>query len=80
MVLLFAVILFIVSCLMDASAKDYSRSERRKEIRHKELIKKLEETKPVVAEKRKHTVTRRRVFKDEQGRVIAEEIIEEAEI
>ena len=64
---------------MDASAKDYSRSERRKEIRHKELIKKLEETRPAVSEKRKHTITRRRVLKDVQGRIIAEEIIEETE-
>ena len=56
---------------MEASGKDWERSERNKERRHQELMR---------AQKRRKTVTRRRILRDEHGRFIAEEVTIEGEI
>ena len=47
---------------MESAGKDWERSERNKERRHKELME---------AQKKRKTATRRRVLRDEHGRFIA---------
>ena len=56
---------------MEASGKDWERSERNKERRHRELME---------AQKKRKTATRRRVLRDEHGRFMAEEVTIEGEI
>ena len=71
MILCLCIIIFIIGCCMEASGKDWERSERNKERRHQELME---------AQKKRKTATRRRVLRDEHGRFIAEEVTIEGEI
>lgn len=70
MILCLCIIVFIIGCCMEASGKDWERSERNKERRHQELMR---------AQKRRKTITRRRVLRDERGRFVAEEMTVEGD-
>ena len=71
MFLCLCIIVFIIGCCLEYAGKDWERSERNKERRHKELME---------AQKKCKTVTRRRVLRDEHGRFMAEEVTIEGEI
>lgn len=72
MALAFFVLLYIIGCCMSAAGKDWERSERNSERRHQELM---------AAQKKRKTVTRRRMLRDEKGRFIAaEEVTVEGEL
>ena len=71
MIILLCLIIYIIGCCLEASAEDWERSERNKERRHRELME---------AQKKRKTVTRRRILRDEKGRFIAEEIQIEGDI
>ena len=70
MIIALCIIIFIIGDCMVASGKDWETSERNKERRHQELME---------AQRRRKTVTRRRVLRDERGRFIAEEVTVEGE-
>ena len=65
MFICFCILLFVIGCCLESAGKDWERSERNKERRHQELMR---------AQKRRKTVTRRRVLRDERGRFVAEEV------
>ena len=71
MVLCLCIIVFIIGCCMEASGKDWERSERNKERRHQELME---------AQRKHKTITRRRVLRDEKGRFVAEEMTIEGDL
>ena len=75
MIICLGILLFVIGCCMSSSAEDSYRIERNNERRHKELMKAI----PSSSSVRKSKVTRRRILKDPDGNVIAEEIIEEVE-
>lgn len=77
MIILFGLLLIILGCCISSSAEDDKVYELNRERRHKELIKAVAENKSKQIKKSK--VTRRRILKDANGNVIAEEIIEEIE-
>ena len=71
MFICFCILLFVIGCCLESAGKDWERSERNKERRHKELME---------AQKKRKTATRRRVLRDEHGIFIAEEVTIEGEI
>lgn len=71
MLVMLCIILFVIGSALTASGKDWEQSERNKERRHKELME---------AQRKRKTITRRRVLRDERGRFIAEEVILEGDI
>ena len=70
MFLCLCIIVFIIGCCLESAGKDWERSERNKERRHQELMR---------AQKRRKTITRRRVLRDEHGRFVAEEMTVEGD-
>lgn len=77
MIILFGLLLIVIGCCISASAEDDRMFEIEHERRHREVIKAVAENKSKQLKKSK--VTRRRILKDTNGNVIAEEIIEETE-
>lgn len=74
-----SIILILFAMHEDASAKDWEYSERQKERRHQELMD-IQRERLEVAKRKKSEVARRRVrtmARDERGRFIAREVIEE---
>lgn len=71
MILCLCLILYIIGCCLEASGSDWEQAERNKERRHRELME---------AQRKRKTMTRRRVLRDEKGRLIAEEISVEGDI
>ena len=77
MILLGCIILFIIGSFIEASGRDWERSERRAEQEHRELIAKLEE-KSLSLPKKEHR-EHRRYARDRYGNELGEEFIEELE-
>ena len=61
MITLFFILLIVIGSCMTSAGKDWEASERNKEIRHQELMK-------------RKTITRKRVIRDEHGRFISESV------
>ena len=78
MVLTIALIIFVIGCCLDSFEQNSYMARREAQRRHDELMRALmkeEEEKPLLAGRTK--VTRRRIAKDPQGNVLAEEVTEE---
>ena len=78
MVLAIALIIFVIGCCLDSFEQNSYTARKEAQRRHDELMRalmKAEEKKPLPARKTK--VTRRRIAKDPQGNVLAEEVTEE---
>lgn len=73
MIIVLCIILFLWGCTQCWSADEYKKSEYGKERRHREM---LEQRKRLAEEQRKKRVTRT-YARDEHGRFVAQEIIEE---
>lgn len=71
MILGLCLILYIIGCCLEASGRDWEESERNEERRHNELME---------SQRKRKTITRRRVLRDEKGRFIAEELSVEGDI
>ena len=80
MILLFCLILWLAGDYEEAAYENWKQSERNKERRHRELIAEQKRQNELMKlQTRRKTVTRRRILKDERGRVIAEEVTVEGE-
>lgn len=77
MVIALGIILFVIGCCLSSYEDSSYNAQVRAERRHRELMKALAETKDVAPRKAKRT--QRRIAKDKEGNVLAEEIIEEIE-
>jgi len=74
-----SIILILFAMHEDAEAKDWEYSERQKERRHEELMD-IQRERLEVVKRKKSELARRRVrtmARDEKGRFIAQEVIEE---
>lgn len=76
MVLALAIIIFVIGCCLESTGRDWEISERNNERRHRELLeaqlRQLELTES--QNRKKTTVSRRRILRDEKGRFMAEEV------
>lgn len=73
------IILILFAMHEDAAASDWEYSERQKERRHEELMD-IQRERLEIAKRKKSELARRRVrtmARDEKGRFIAQEVIEE---
>lgn len=70
-----ALLIFLVGCIVSSVEDADYRASKREEQRHKELQRILSERAPSAP--RQTRVTRRRIAKDKEGNVLAEEIMEE---
>ena len=77
MLIALGIILFIVGCCVSSYEDNAYESQIRADKRHRELMRVLSESKEVAPRKTKRT--QRRIAKDKEGNVLAEEIIEEVE-
>ena len=75
MVLIIALIIFVIGCAVSSVEDADYRARKRAEQRHKELMRALSEHKSAPPARQK--VTRRRIAKDKEGNVLAEEVTEE---
>ena len=75
MILAIGIIIFIIGCCIDSFEQNSYLARKEAHKRHDELLKAIlkEEASPV----KKTKVTRRRIAKDPQGNILAEEITEE---
>lgn len=71
-------IIFVIGCCLSTYEDSSYRAQRNAEQRHKELMKVLSESDTVVPKRTKRT--QRRLAKDKEGNMLAEEIIEEVEL
>lgn len=80
MILLICLIIFVVSigtiCSEDDKASERARDYAISERRHEEILRRMSPT-ATYGNVKKSKVIRRRIVKDKEGNVIAEEIIEE---
>lgn len=77
MILIGCIILFIIGSCLEASGRDWERSERRARQEHRELMAKLEE-RSLSLPKKEHR-EHRRYARDKYGNELGEEFIEELE-
>jgi hypothetical protein len=77
MILALGIILFIIGCCVSSYEDNAYESQIRADRRHKELMRALVESKEIAPKKAKRT--QRRIAKDKEGNLLAEEIIEEIE-
>ena len=71
-------IIFVIGCCLSTYEDSSYRAQRNAEQRHKELMKVLSESNEIVPKRTKRT--QRRLAKDKEGNMLAEEIIEEVEL
>ena len=71
-------IIFVIGCCLSTYEDSSYRAQRNAEQRHKELMKVLSESNEVVPKRTKRT--QRRLARDKEGNMLAEEIIEEVEL
>lgn len=78
MIIAIGVIIFIIGCCLSSYEDTSYNSQRNAEIRHRELMRQLEECRQEreLAPKEERRA-RRRIAKDKDGNVLAEEITEE---
>lgn len=76
MVLAIGIIIFIIGCCMSSYEDTSYNNQRNAEARHRELMRILEENRREVAP-REERRARRRIAKDKEGNVLAEEVTEE---
>lgn len=76
MVLAIGIVIFIIGCCMSSYEDTSYNNQRNAEARHRELMQILEENKREVAP-REERRARRRIAKDKEGNVLAEEVTEE---
>lgn len=76
--LIVGVIIFILGCCLSTYEDTSYNAQRNAEKRHRELMKVLSEPSEVVPKRTKRT--QRRIAKDKEGNMLAEEIIEEVEL
>lgn len=76
MVLAIGIIIFIIGCCMSSYEDTSYNNQRNAEARHRELMQTLEESRREVAP-REERRARRRIAKDKDGNILAEEITEE---
>lgn len=78
MILAIGLIIFVIGCCLSSYEDISYTSQRRAEARHRELMRQLEECRQerelMVKEERR---ARRRIAKDKEGNILAEEITEE---
>lgn len=77
MLIALGIIMFIVGCCVSSYEDNAYEAQIRADRRHRELMKALSESREVAPKKAKRT--QRRIAKDKEGNVLAEEIIEEIE-
>ena len=77
MILALGIILFIIGCCVSSYEDNAYEAQIREDRKHKELMRALAESKEVAPRKSKRT--QRRIAKDKEGNLLAEEIIEEIE-
>lgn len=77
MILALGIILFIIGCCVSSFEDNAYEAQIRADKRHRELMTALSESKEVAPRKTKRT--QRRIAKDKEGNLLAEEIIEEIE-
>lgn len=77
MILALGIIIFIIGCCVSSYEDNAYEAQIRADRRHRELMRALSESKEVAPRKTKRT--QRRIAKDKEGNVLAEEIIEEVE-
>ena len=77
MLLALGIIIFVIGCCVSSYEDNAYESQIRADRRHRELMKALSESREVAPKKAKRT--QRRIAKDKEGNVLAEEIIEEIE-
>lgn len=75
MIILLCILLFLWGNEQCVKADEHSRTEAERERRHRELMEQREKMLRTQQKKRKVT---RNIIRDERGRIIAQEIIEEA--
>ena len=71
-------IIFVIGCCLSTYEDSSYKAQRNAEQRHKELMKVLSESNEVVPKRTKRT--QRRLARDKEGNMLAEEIIEEVEL
>ena len=76
MVLALGIIIFIIGCCVSSYEDVSYTSQRRAEARHRELMRVLDECNKEIAPKEERR-TRRRIAKDKEGNLLAEEVTEE---
>ena len=76
MVLAIGIIIFIIGCCMSSYEDTSYNNQRNTEARHRELMRILEESRREVAP-REERRARRRIAKDKDGNILAEEITDE---
>ena len=74
MIVLFCIFLFLWGCSQTCSAHEYEHTEFERERRHRELMEQKERLARTKQKKKKIT---RNIARDEKGRFVAREIIEE---
>lgn len=77
MLIALGIVMFIVGCCLSSYEDNAYESQIRADRRHRELMRALSESREVAPKKAKRT--QRRIAKDKEGNVLAEEIIEEIE-
>ena len=77
MLLMLGILTFIVGCVVSAFENNSYRNQRMAERRHKEIMRVFEEQRDIVPKVERRA--RRRIAKDNEGNLIAEEITEEIE-
>ena len=78
MVLALGIIIFIIGCCLSSYEGTSYTSQKRAEQRHRELMRELEECrKEKELAPREERRARRRIAKDKDGNILAEEITEE---
>ena len=77
MILALGIIIFVIGCCLSSFEDSSYKSQISAQRRHDELMKALSEARDT--EPRKAKRTQRRIAKDKEGNILAEEIIEEIE-
>lgn len=77
MILALGIIIFVIGCCLSSFEDSSYNAQVNAQKRHDEIIRALSEQKEVAPKRAKRT--QRRVAKDKEGNVVAEEIIEEIE-
>ena len=79
MIICLGILIFIIGCCLSASAADDERYERNAERRHRELVEELRKQREHEKRSSQTKCRVRTMLRDEKGRFIAQEVIEDSD-